>query len=105
MQMRAAVFQFVRPLRTRRSFANAAAEPSYACGTSAAPLLGLTIGQVLENTVRTHGNVPALIARNQKHGNLHSHGDRYALSYSELDDRVNKFAASLLKLGLEKGDR
>ncbi len=71
------------------------AAPSYASGPSDAPLLGETIGRQFDRTVARWGERPAVIARQQ--------GVRW--SYAELARRVDAFAAGLLALGLEAGDR
>jgi fatty-acyl-CoA synthase len=69
--------------------------PSYVHGASTQPLLGETIGAAFARTVTQHGDRPGLIVRQQ--------GVRW--SYRELGDRVNAFAAGLLALGLDRGDR
>ena len=69
--------------------------PSYAHGGNAAPLLGETIGQRLERTVSRWPDRPALIDSQQ--------GIRW--TWSELAEKVEAFAAGLLSLGLEPGDR
>ncbi len=69
--------------------------PSYASGASDRPLLGETIGVRFDRTVAEHGGRPAMVARQQ--------GVRW--SYAELGERVDAFAAGLVALGLEPGDR
>ena len=69
--------------------------PSYAHGGNAAPLLGETIGQRLERTALQWPDRPALIDSQQ--------GIRW--TWSELAGKVEAFAAGLLSLGLEPGDR
>ncbi len=68
---------------------------SYVHGANAEPLQYTTIGQVLRDTVANHGQKEALIARHQS----------ARLSYAELAENVESFAAGLLALGLEPGDR
>jgi len=68
---------------------------SYAHGASAVPLLGETIGTHFTRTVERWGDRPGLIARQQ--------GVRW--SYRELGERVDAFAAGLLALGLQPGER
>ena len=68
---------------------------SYLHGVSQTPLLGLTVGKLLEQTAVSHPNGGALIVPYQ---NVH-------WSYSELNRRVDKVASGLLALGLEPGDR
>ena len=69
--------------------------PSYVHGAMSVPLLGETIGQNLDRIVDRHGDRPALVVRSQ--------GVR--LTYRELRERAEAFAAGLLALGLGKGDR
>jgi len=68
---------------------------SYVSGTSAVPLIGATIGQYLDGVIARHGDRPALVARQQ--------GIRW--TWRELTDHADAFAAGLLALGLEPGDR
>ena len=68
---------------------------SYVHGAMSVPLLGETIGHNLDRIADRHGDRPALIVRSQ--------GVR--LSYRELRERAEAFAAGLLALGLGKGDR
>ena len=70
-------------------------EPSYSSGPSEAPLLGETIGHRFDQTVARWPDRPALIVRQQ--------GVRW--TWRELRERVDAFAAGLLALGLEPGDR
>jgi fatty-acyl-CoA synthase len=69
--------------------------PSYAHGTSNTPLLGETIGTQFDRTVARWGNRPALIGRQQD----------VRWSWRQLGEKVDAFAAGLLALGLEPGDR
>lgn len=68
---------------------------SYLSGTSEKPLLGITIGDQLDATVKKYPNQDALIV-------CHQH---IRWTYSELQQNVNTFARALLALGIEKGDR
>ncbi|MEA2756753.1 MAG: fatty-acyl-CoA synthase, partial [Aliidongia sp.] len=68
---------------------------SYVHGTGAVPLLDLTIGELLDQAAALHGDRPALVVRHQ--------GTRW--NYRELNEAANRFAAGLLALGLERGDR
>ncbi|MDX2304374.1 MAG: AMP-binding protein [Microscillaceae bacterium] len=68
---------------------------SYLSGTSEKPLLGITIGDQLDATVKKYPNQDALIVCHQ----------RICWTYSELQQNVNTFARALLALGIEKGDR
>ncbi|HJT56855.1 MAG TPA: AMP-binding protein [Ktedonobacteraceae bacterium] len=68
---------------------------SYTNGPSTIPLLGMTIGDLFDDTVEKHPDHPALISRHQ--------GIR--LTYRELQAQVNQCAKGLLQLGLQKGQR
>ena len=70
-------------------------EKSYVCGTSAKPLLYETVGENLAKTIARWGDREALVARHQ--------GLRW--TYREFGGHVDDFAAGLLALGLNKGDR
>ena len=68
---------------------------SYVSGTSERPLIGMTIGDLFDQTVASFPNNDALISRHQ---NL-----RY--TYTELQEEVNRCARGLLKMGVTKGER
>src|SRR6266702_7780424 len=68
---------------------------SYTSGTSDTPLLGLTIGDLFDQTVARYPEQPALIALQQ----------RVRLSYRELQVEVNQCAKGLLRMGFQKGQR
>jgi fatty-acyl-CoA synthase len=68
---------------------------SYANGTSDVPLLGVTIGDMFDQTVEKYPDHPALIAREQS----------IRLTYRELQKQVNQCAKALLHLGFQKGER
>ncbi len=68
---------------------------SYTSGTSDTPLLGLTIGDLFDQTVERYPHNPALISRQQN----------IRWTYSELQAQVNRCAKSLMQLGLQKGQR
>ena len=68
---------------------------SYASGASGKPLLGMTIGDKLDETVSQFPENEALVVKHQ--------GIR--LTYAQLQARVNQLAKSLIHLGLRKGDR
>ena len=68
---------------------------SYTSGTSDTPLLGLTIGDLFDQTVATYPDHPALISRHQ----------HIRLTYRELQAQVNLCAKGLMALGLQKGQR
>ena len=68
---------------------------SYASGTSTVPLLGQTIGDNLEDTVRRFGEREALVVVHE--------GKRW--TYAQLNDHVDHIARRLLAMGLQAGDR
>ena len=68
---------------------------SYVHGASTQPLIGRTIGAQFDETCAAWPDHIALISRHQ--------GIRW--TYAQLKDRVDAFAAGLLALGLEPGDR
>jgi fatty-acyl-CoA synthase len=69
--------------------------PSYVQGADTRPLLGETVGANLARTVARYGDRPGLIVRQQN----------VRWTYAEFGARVDAFAAGLLALGLEPGDR
>ena len=73
----------------------AALTQSYVHGASAAPLIGETIGALLERVTAEGPDRPALVTRHQS----------VRWTYAELNRRVDDLAAGLLALGLEPGDR
>jgi fatty-acyl-CoA synthase len=68
---------------------------SYVSSTAEAPLLGETIGRALDGAASRWPDRPALIDR--------AHG--FCWSWLELAERAEAFAAGLLALGLQPGDR
>ena len=70
-------------------------ELSYTCGISNKPLLGITIGEQLDQTVTNFPDNEALIV---KHQNI-----RY--TYREFQQKINECARALLAIGIKKGDR
>jgi fatty-acyl-CoA synthase len=68
---------------------------SYAHGVSSIPLIGDTIGVYFDKSAARWPDRPALIVRHQN----------VRWTYSELQERVDAFAAGLLALGLALGDR
>jgi fatty-acyl-CoA synthase len=68
---------------------------SYVHGNSGAPLIGKTIGALLDEVSAADGSREALVVAHQK----------IRWTYSELKSRSDAFAAGLLSLGLEPGDR
>ena len=68
---------------------------SYANGTSDVPLLGLTIGDMFDQTVEKYPDQPALISRQQN----------VRLTYRQLQEQVNRCAKGFMQLGFQKGQR
>ena len=68
---------------------------SYVCGTSDQPLIHQTIGDAFEQAVEQWGNKEAVVVRHQD----------IRWSYRQLGEAVNAFAAGLLALDLQPGDR
>ncbi len=68
---------------------------SYAHGAFAERLLGETIGENFDRTVRSHPDVEALVSCHQ----------RIRYTYAELAEAVDLLASGMLEAGLEKGDR
>jgi fatty-acyl-CoA synthase len=72
-----------------------ATAPSYVNGASATPLLGETVGTLLDRIVAAWPERPALVVRQQN----------IRWSYREFHAEVERVAAGLLALGLDPGDR
>jgi fatty-acyl-CoA synthase len=68
---------------------------SYTSATSDIPLLGLTIGDLFDQTVEKYSDNPGLISRQQN----------IRLTYRELQAQVNQCAKGLLQMGFQKGQR
>jgi fatty-acyl-CoA synthase len=68
---------------------------SYTSGTSERPLLGLTIGDLFDQTVARYPDNEALVSRHQ--------GLRY--TYRQLQAEVDRCARALMGLGVQKGQR
>ena len=68
---------------------------SYVHGASPVPLIGETIGKNFDAAVAQWGDHEALVVRHQN----------IRWTYAELKREVDAFAAGLLALGLEPGDR
>ena len=68
---------------------------SFVSGTSDKPLIYQTIGNILRQTATSMPEREALVVCQQ----------RIRWNYAELDRQVDAFAAGLLALGLEPGDR
>jgi len=72
-----------------------ATAPSYVNGASATPLIGETVGALLDRIVAAWPERPALVVRQQN----------VRWSYREFHAEVERVAAGLLALGLDPGDR
>jgi fatty-acyl-CoA synthase len=70
-------------------------EGSYTCGTSAVPLLGMTIGEMVDSIAAKYPENEAIVS---VHENIR-------WSYKEFLERVNLVARGLMGLGVEKGGR
>src|SRR5690348_16759802 len=68
---------------------------SYVHGASSVPLIGQTLGAFFDAAAARWGQCEALVVRHQK----------LRWTYTELKSKVDAFAAGLLALGLEPGDR
>jgi len=68
---------------------------SYVCGTSDQPLIYQTIGDAFDQAVEKWGDKEAVVVRHQD----------IRWSYKELGEAVGAFAAGLLALDLQPGDR
>jgi fatty-acyl-CoA synthase len=68
---------------------------SYVHGTSTTPLLGLTIGEALRQTVEQHGDREALVVPHQ----------HYRATWREFFEQTSLIARGLMTHGVKKGDR
>jgi fatty-acyl-CoA synthase len=68
---------------------------SYVSGSTDQALLSQTIGDALGSAAKRYAERPALISKHQS----------IRWSYQELNERVNAFAAGLVAMGFQKGDR
>ncbi|MEZ5611721.1 MAG: AMP-binding protein, partial [Rhodocyclaceae bacterium] len=68
---------------------------SYVHGASDKQLIGQTIGRFFDEACARHGAREALVVRHQN----------VRLSYAELKQKVDALACSLMRLGLEPGER
>ncbi|WP_243048180.1 AMP-binding protein [Dyella sp. RRB7] len=68
---------------------------SYVHGVSSQPLLGDTVGSLLDRIAAAHPERPALVVRAQD----------VRLNYRQFHAEVERVAAGLLALGLQRGDR
>ncbi|RJG03014.1 AMP-binding protein [Noviherbaspirillum sedimenti] len=70
-------------------------KPSYVHGAHNVPLIGETIGSYLDSIAERFGDQPALVVPYQN----------VRWTYREFQQRANRLAAGLLKLGLQPGER
>jgi fatty-acyl-CoA synthase len=68
---------------------------SYTCGTSEFPLLGMTMGEMIDHTVARYPDTEAIVS---VHENIR-------WTYREFLERINLVARGLMGMGVEKGDR
>jgi len=69
--------------------------PSYTSGVAEKPLLGMTIGDMLDRTAQQYPNNEALVCLHQD----------IRWSYREFVEKVNEAARAFLAIGVKKGDR
>ncbi|MEP3563757.1 MAG: AMP-binding protein [Marinobacter sp.] len=69
--------------------------PSYTSGVAEKPLLGMTIGDMLDRTAQQYPNNEALVCLHQD----------IRWTYQEFVDKVNEAARAFLAIGVQKGDR
>ena len=70
-------------------------EGSYICGTSAVPLLGMTISEMVDSIAAKYPDTEAIVSVHQN----------IRWTYREFAEQVNQVARALMGLGVEKGDR
>jgi len=70
-------------------------EGSYASGTSTFPLLGVSIGEMLDNISAKYPDTEAIVSVHQN----------IRWTYREFSEKVNQVARGLMGMGVEKGDR
>ncbi|HTN35169.1 MAG TPA: AMP-binding protein [Marinobacter sp.] len=69
--------------------------PSYSSGTSETPLLGMTIGEMLDKTATQHPETEALVCLHQN----------IRWTYKEFVEKVNEAARAFISIGVKRGDR
>ncbi len=82
-------------LETKRSHASTGQVERRWSYTSDTPLLGMTIGDMFDQTAEEYPDHPALLSRQQ----------HIRLTYRQLQEQVNQCAKGLMQLGLQKGER
>jgi len=68
---------------------------SYSCGTSSSPLLGVTIGNMIDSVSAKYPDSEAIVSVHQN----------IRFTYREFINEVNRVARALMGLGVQKGDR
>ncbi|HII98664.1 MAG TPA: AMP-binding protein, partial [Methanoregula sp.] len=71
------------------------AEGSYASGTSTFPLMGMTIGEMVDTIAKKYPDTDAVVSMHQD----------IRWTYREFNERVNEVARGLMGMGVAKGDR
>lgn len=69
--------------------------PSYTSGTSDTPLLGMTIGEMLDRTAEKYPDTEALVCLHQD----------IRWTYKEFVEKVNEAARAFMAIGVKRGDR
>ncbi|KAA1170570.1 AMP-binding protein [Marinobacter salinexigens] len=69
--------------------------PSYTSGTADVPLLGMTIGDMLDRTAEKYPDTEALVCLHQD----------IRWTYREFVDKVNEAARAFMAIGVKRGDR
>jgi len=69
--------------------------PSYSSGTSDTPLLGMTIGEMLDRTAEKYPDTEALVCLHQD----------IRWTYKEFVEKVNEAARAFMAIGVKRGDR
>ena len=68
---------------------------SYTCGTSEFPLLGMTMGEMIDHIAAKYPETEAVVSVHQN----------IRWTYREFLERINLVARGLMGMGVEKGDR
>ncbi|MFZ1127848.1 AMP-binding protein [Methanoregula sp.] len=68
---------------------------SYTCGTSEFPLLGMTMGEMIDHIAAEYPETEAIVSAHQN----------IRWTYREFLEEINRVARALMGLGVEKGDR
>jgi len=68
---------------------------SYTCGTSEFPLLGMTMGEMIDHIAAEYPETEAIVSVHQN----------IRWTYREFLEEINRVARALMGLGVEKGDR